>query len=96
MNSEIKPLTLVELCEQEIPDSETVLATFKDYATIGAAISPRSIREIVEKTSFTRAQLEEAHAYMVLGKNKQQQMRETRAALGYEQAIFYLSTKLTS
>ncbi len=96
MKAEIKPLTLVQLCEQEIPDPETVLITFKDYVSTGAAISSRSIREIVEKTTFTRAQLEEAHAYMVLGKNKQKQMQETESALEYEQAAFYLRTKLTS
>jgi hypothetical protein len=95
MNSEIKPLTLAELCEQEVLDSETVLATFKEYALTGAAINPRSIREITEKTTFTPAQLKEAHGYMMLGKYNQQKMQESRSAVEYDQAAFYLSTKLS-
>ena len=84
----------MELCLQDHPNPSDVLDVFRDYAELGAAISPRSIREIVEKTPLTPEQLVEARGYMQSGRENQMRKGHKGAAQEYASAMVYLNQKI--
>src|SRR3989338_5402063 len=82
--------TLVDLMEQDHPPRD-ILETFRDYAKSGAAISPHSIKSILDKSQLTREELDVAYQHMQTGMARQISSGQGIAGLEYFQAMNYLA-----
>lgn len=91
-----KAKSLADLLIQKKPKIEEVLATFDNYATIGAAILFRSVQEIVDKTHMTVEQLEKAATCMRIGHNIQYTSGHKRDAKEYASALGYINNIINS
>jgi len=82
--------TLVDLMDKDYP-SRDVLETFKDYAESGAAVSPHSVKAIVEKYHLTREELETAYQHLQAGMESQIRRGQGIAGLEYLQTMNYVA-----
>ena len=82
--------SLVDLLEND-PPSNDILETFREYAESSAAISPASIKLILDKMLLTPQELDVAYGHMQTGMTKQISLSQGIASVEYFQAMNHVA-----